>query len=704
MAQQIFTQRPKNAQEFLKQLEDLAKLNRQSQLRTGYETSSNTPYVLPGSQRVGTALEGSRNSQLTMPEVAGYVPEEIPTEQPSLTVDDFISQFTDSVTQSQTPQAIASTADGGTLYSDGRIRYSDGSVRQGDASAQPISSQQDGSVLYSDRSVRVKVSPVASVQGNRVQMSDGSILPNGFVEMLYGSGIEGISKGLFGTEQTVTQPYGNINPIEPTPGNVNYGTDLRTRDLPSKEIYFPVGAEVVQILEDDGTRFGDKSGHQGYGNSVLLRLSSGEMLRLSHLANLGDVQVGQSIPAGTYVGTTGQTGNTYGEHLDVEYYNPQGQIDDPKNFSGFTQPQTFSEQGKTNTLSSPSNPVKVEPQGQVLGASTSAPSMTPTQEFEAKPFANIDKPVTTSQQPSILESAATSIGAPEYGVSERAQANQVPFIAQAAGDLVDTGARALGIKTDFGVSELFTGGKPTVNTDQSLVGQAYADEGDDLPEYKEAQSFIDVLSNIGSKLGLGNVNTKLSSSEIPQAGEGLKGLQSPVSANIFQKPAVSSLALSSRIGEASAPASLDLAESPVSGQSAQINQAVKSPANPAQSPTPSAQIFSSSKSAPQASYGSSSSNQNVSRSSSQPSQSSQSQQSYPKQTNTSLNYTPAKPYTPAKVSTPAKTLNYTPAKPYTPNIAPAPVSQASAQVKPQSAPSSNIFSKAISAIKTIFRR
>lgn len=679
MAQQIFTQRPKNAQEFLKQLEDLAKLNKQSQLKTGYETSSNTPYVLPGSQRVGTALEGTRNGQLTMPEVAGYVPEEIPTEQPSLTVDDFISQFTDSVTQSQTPQAIASTADGGTLYSDGRIRYSDGSVRQGDASAQPISSQQDGSVLYSDRSVRVKVSPVASVQGNRVQMSDGSILPNGFVEMLYGSGIEGISKGLFGREQAVTQPYGNINPIEPTPGNVNLGTDLRTRDLPSKEIYFPVGAEVVQVLEDDGTRFGDKSGHQGYGNSVLLRLSSGEMLRLSHLANLGDVQAGQSIPAGTYVGTTGQTGNTYGEHLDVEYYNPQGQIDDPKNFSGFTQPQNFAEQGKTNTLSSPSNPVKVEPQGQVLGASTSVPIMTPTQEFQTKPFANIDKPVTTSQKPSILESAATSIGAPEYGVSERAQVNKVPFIAQAAGDLVDTGARALGIKTDFGVSELFTGGKPTVNTDQSLIGQAYA--GEDTPEYKDSISFMDVLSNIGSKLGLGNVNTKLSSSELPQAGEGLKGLQSPVSANIFQKPAVSSLALSSRIGEASSPAGVNVGESPVSGQSAQINQAVKSPANPAQSPTPSAQMFSSANSAPQSSYGSSSSSQNISKSSSQPSQSSQ-----PKQTNTSLNYTPAKPYTPAKVFTPAptKSLNYTPAN-FSP-VQQAPVSQASAQIKPQSAP------------------
>jgi len=68
MAQQIFTQRPKNSQEFLKQLEELTKLNRQSQLKTGFDTSSNVPYVLPGSQRINTGLAGTRQ-ELKMPTV-----------------------------------------------------------------------------------------------------------------------------------------------------------------------------------------------------------------------------------------------------------------------------------------------------------------------------------------------------------------------------------------------------------------------------------------------------------------------------------------------------------------------------------------------------------------------------------------------------------------------------------------------------------
>jgi len=552
------------------------------------------------------------------------------------------------------------------------------------------------------------------MEGNKLRLKDGSIVSQTFVNQNFGTGIEAISRGLFGRVQKVTQPYGNINPIEPTPGNVNLGTDFRTRDLADKSIYFPDQAQVVEILEDDGTRFGDKSGHKGYGNSVLLKLASGEMLRVSHMENLGDIQVGQTIQPGTFIGKAGQTGNTYGEHADVEYYNESGTVDKPENFKGFTQQRNFASQEQPQQInaSSANNPVRVnsqgisQPQSEVLGASTSAPEPTPEISYQEKPFINNNKQILSSQQPSILESAATSAKVPEFGVSERAQANNIPFYRQALGDLADVGARAAGFKTDLGFSELFTGGKPTVNTDQSLVGDVYADDGEDLPEYKQAQSFADILNNIGQKLGLTSVNTTNSTSDLPQPGQGLKGLQSmsptafDSSSNTFQRPANSSMSLGTRVGEASSPINLEAA--PVSGQSAQVrqNQSIQPTSQSAQLFTPANQGQSKPSGQTQ-NYGSSSSSQSVSR------PSSQSSQSYPQQTNKSLNYTPAKPYTPAKVSTPApKALNYTPAN-FTPavkpNLSPAPVSQASAQPKPQSAPT-NIFSKAVNAIKTIFKR
>lgn len=723
MAQQIFTQRPKNAQEFLKQLEEIAKLNRQSQLKSGYDTSSNVPYIIPGSQRVGTALEGTRDARLEIPKVAGYAPEEpIVLDQP-LGIEEFLTQL-EQLPQ-PTAQPIASLPDGGTLYDNNVIYYPDGTIRdytaQYDPNAQPVATSQDGGVIYPDGSTRRQITqtesqnlgiavPVATLDGNRQKYSDGTIRDMNGTIITTGSDIQGGTQGLsqlaFGQQQAVTQPYGNINPMEPTPGNVNLGTDFRTRNLKSKDIRLPVNVKVVQILQDDGTRFGDITGHKGYGNSVLVELPTGERLRFSHLSTLGNVQVGQDIKPGELLGVTGQTGNTAGEHLDLEYYNKEGRIDNPANFSGLSGNVKATD---NNQLQFTSAAPEKKTVGQVLGASTAQPT-TPAQEIsqipsiQEKPFTNIDKPVLSSQNQSALERLATSVNAPELGVSERAQANQVPFIAQAIGDAVDTGARALGVKTDFGISELFTGGKPTVNTDQSLIGDVYAGDGE-LPEYKQAQSFVDVLKNIGDRLM--GVDTKLSTSELPQAGEGISQLQaqSPEGfsgGNIYNKPAVSSIALGNRVGEASSPAGVDLNPSQVSGQSAQVNQAVKSPAIPAQTPSPQSSSIAR-PSQQTTNYGSSSSSQSVSRPSTQSSQPSSSPQ---RQASSAINYTPArsslvKPTVAPKVSTPAaKTINYTPAN-YTPASQP---TQPASQPKPQSAPSSNIFSRVVSAIKTIFKR
>lgn len=201
-----------------------------------------------------------------------------------------------------------------------------------------IRSNQDGTVTYNDGTIgqldpEEPPIPIASMVDGTVLWSDGftrEMPPEGLSQYL--AGVSGLSQFIFGQDQTVTQGYGNYNPtLEPGSG-YNYGTDFRTRDLSQRNLYAPVPLEIVQIFQDDGTRWGDISGHQGYGNSVLVRLPSGEMLRLSHLSSMGNLQVGQVLNPGDLIGTPGSTGNTAGEHLDVEYYNLDGQIDNPNNF------------------------------------------------------------------------------------------------------------------------------------------------------------------------------------------------------------------------------------------------------------------------------------------------------------------------------------------------------------------------------------
>lgn len=366
-------QTPESQQQFVEQLDDLLRRNKGGFTAIGQETSSNIPFYVgnraPQLNPTGIQQNRTQASEFTpnaAPRINAQLPE-LPEKQVGYQAPQEISglnQFFDvleQVTQAQPQrlnfpifddaQAVGTHQSGGQMYSDGSVRYADGTIitPQGQEIV-PIRSNADGTIGYSDgssRFIQEQSNPIMSLPGNRVLYSDGTVRYGNYqYQSQQGQtpgGQSGLIRGIFGDDRTITQQYGNYNPgIEPGSG-YNLGTDIRTRDLnqDARQLRLPVGAEVVDVKYDDGTRFGSQSGHQGYGNSLLLRLPSGEMLRFSHLDSIANVQPGDRIDAGVVFGTPGTTGNTYGEHLDLEYYDANGQIASPVNFSGFTDPSTL---------------------------------------------------------------------------------------------------------------------------------------------------------------------------------------------------------------------------------------------------------------------------------------------------------------------------------------------------------------------------
>jgi len=349
----------KSREQILKEIEEKARLD-----RGGFSTfaeSTNAPFRVRGRK----GQEPFARKRASAPEPFAPAKPQAPQQpvgpqqpgQINNSASDFLRKFTETiltVNEQSSPEQlefvyqttgreypVASSADGGIIMNTGRT------VSSSEAKAYPIASMADQGVLYSDDSVRY--------------------LPNGYMEIL--SGLEGLQQGLFGGDQRVTSEFG------PREGfglsGQHTGTDVV---LNAKDLYFPVSARVAFIIEDDGTQWGDVSGHQGYGNSIILELSTGERLRFSHLANLGEFQVGDSITPGSYIGTEGNTGNSYGEHLDIEYFAPGAeQPSDPSGFTGFTTPQTLFS----------AEPIIINPPSEPLY--TQQPQTTQTPEEPAQP-------------------------------------------------------------------------------------------------------------------------------------------------------------------------------------------------------------------------------------------------------------------------------------------------------------------------------
>ena len=112
-------------------------------------------------------------------------------------------------------------------------------------------------------------------------------------------------------------------------GGINYGTDIGTPV--GTQVNAPEGKWVAKSAYGNSPNNGyiGNGTNQGYGNSVLLQNTmTGEKIRFSHLSPGVDVRPGQMIEGGQSIGRTGLSGNTSGQHLDLEYYDAGGNLRD----------------------------------------------------------------------------------------------------------------------------------------------------------------------------------------------------------------------------------------------------------------------------------------------------------------------------------------------------------------------------------------
>lgn len=406
-------------QQLLDELFKKSRKNTGSGLFTGYDISTYTPEKMSDRKisDSGNYIEQKKLAE-AQPKTNQYVynkPELAPAPQLDNLQDnqndaqDFLQAFNQQVVpQPQTQQeqqqvyqetgiayAIQQKNDGGILYADGIIRYPDGTIRQNiQDNAQAIQSMADGSIRYSDGSIRKPAERV----NDFITQDNMSYIDGGLDSLIY---------GIFGDTSNITQKYGNVNAGLGYRNNTHRGTDI----VSYNDYKLPVGAEVVEVLQDDGTQWGDISGHQGYGNSVLLRLSSGEMLRFSHLAEPVQFGVGEMIGANQSFGKMGDTGNSYGAHTDLEYYRPgEDTPSDPSQFSGFGVGSQLHQEAQSNFVNKLSevyypqskaspeqlNEIKQtisevqQPQPQVLGQATENTYKAPQESVIAPEYRNTE--------------------------------------------------------------------------------------------------------------------------------------------------------------------------------------------------------------------------------------------------------------------------------------------------------------------------
>lgn len=341
----------------IKNLDELLKLNRGGFSAMAEDTGEQPSYLLPmGRTLRDPDLAGQPNLRQPVsvdePVYPDIVPEPVPTPEFNMedlpmegmegqvlgdsisfdSVPDFLQQFSQAVYRPQAPTTEqledlfqrAGIPYGQTSMKDGGIRLNTGEVvYPGQPSqaylsgqeAEPMASMKDGSILWSDGFTRQA--------------------PSGM------TGVAALSQALFGRQQAVTQEYGNYNPGIYGANATHLGTDFRTRDLADPTQYAPADSVVVERRDNDPL----------YGNSVLLQLPTGEMMRLSHFDSLGDFAEGQTITAGMPIGIYGSTGRSTGQHLDVELYGVDGQRLSPEQFSAFSQPEVYGGQGSITGIS-----------------------------------------------------------------------------------------------------------------------------------------------------------------------------------------------------------------------------------------------------------------------------------------------------------------------------------------------------------------
>lgn len=124
----------------------------------------------------------------------------------------------------------------------------------------------------------------------------------------------------------VTQSFGTVNPIEPTEGHRAGDTNFAAeRNTP---VSLPKGQWYIQSARNNANPEGAAGDYtnEGYGNDVIAEnTQTGEKLHFLHLA-AANVKPGDIVGGNAVVGMTGNSGNSTGPNLGVEYYDQNGKI------------------------------------------------------------------------------------------------------------------------------------------------------------------------------------------------------------------------------------------------------------------------------------------------------------------------------------------------------------------------------------------
>lgn len=130
-----------------------------------------------------------------------------------------------------------------------------------------------------------------------------------------------MSRILKDKDYKVTNPYGE--------GHV--GIDVISATGGETQVLAHTSGVVHAIVDNKGNQKGS-SGVASYGNYVQIKHDGGYYTLYAHMQKGLKVKKGERVEKGQVLGTMGNTGNSYGEHLHFEVRNPQNYVINPTEY------------------------------------------------------------------------------------------------------------------------------------------------------------------------------------------------------------------------------------------------------------------------------------------------------------------------------------------------------------------------------------
>ena len=127
----------------------------------------------------------------------------------------------------------------------------------------------------------------------------------------------------------LTETFGEVQPgVEVFSHGVTTGTGIGVKA--GTPLATPPGQWKVVSMFDQAPQKGyiGNGAGSGWGNNIVLQnQQTGESLRYSHLSQV-EVAQGDTINGSRVIGLSGQSGNTTGDHLNLQYIDPSGKPGD----------------------------------------------------------------------------------------------------------------------------------------------------------------------------------------------------------------------------------------------------------------------------------------------------------------------------------------------------------------------------------------